>query len=73
MKAELISSILLEVLLGPSSKLYNDLLDEGLINSEFEADSPFTGDGYFVLSCGGETEQPELVRDRIFAALQDVE
>ena len=70
-KAELIASVLLEVLLGPSSKLYNDLLDEGLINSEFEADSPFTGDGYFVLSCGGETEQPEVVRDRIFAALED--
>ena len=70
-KSELIASALLEVLLGPSSKLYNDMLNEGLINSEFEADSPFTGDGYFVLSCGGETEQPEVVRDRIFAALRD--
>jgi predicted Zn-dependent peptidase len=67
---ELIASALLEVLLGPSSKLYNDLLDEGLINSEFEADSPFTGDGYFVLSCGGETEHPEEVRDRILDALK---
>ena len=70
-KAELIASTLMEVLLGPSSKLYNDMLNEGLINSEFEADTPFTGDGYFALSCGGETEQPELVRDRIFAALED--
>ncbi len=70
-KAELISSTLLEVILGPSSKLYNDLLQEGLINSEFDTDTPFTGDGYFVLSCGGETEQPETVRDRILAALQD--
>lgn len=70
-KAELISSTLLEVILGPSSKVYNDLLQEGLINSEFDTDTPFTGDGYFVLSCGGETEQPETVRDRILAALQD--
>ena len=69
-KAELISSTLMEVLLGPSSKLYNDMLGEGLINSEFEADTPFTGDGYFVLSCGGETEQPELVRDRILETLE---
>ncbi len=69
-RAELIASVLLEVLLGPSSKLYNDMLNEGLINSEFEADSPFTGDGYFVLSCGGETEEPEKVRDRILEALE---
>ena len=70
-RAELIASTMMEVLLGPSSKLYNDLLNEGLINSEFEADSPFTGDGYFVLSCGGETTEPETVRDRIIAALEE--
>ena len=70
-RSELIASALLEVLLGPSSKLYNDLLNEGLINSEFEADSPFTGDNYFVLSCGGETTEPEKVRDRILAALEE--
>lgn len=70
-KTELLSWAMLEVILGPSSKLYNDMLQEGLINSEFDIDSPFNGDGYFVLSCGGETQQPEVVRDRILAALQD--
>lgn len=68
-KAELLSSTLLEVLLGSASKLYNDMLGDGLINSEFETDIPFTGDGYFVLSCGGETHDPEQVRDRILAEL----
>lgn len=69
-RAELIASTLLEVLMGPASPLYNEMLRDGLINSEFEADSPFTGDGYFVLSCGGETQEPERVRDRILAELR---
>ena len=73
LKAELLASITMEALLGPASKLYNDLLREGLINSEFEADSPFTGDGYFVLSCGGETNEPEKVRDRIIEALREAQ
>ena len=69
-RAELLTSTLLEVLLGPSSKLYNEMLEEGLINSEFEADTPFTGDGFFVLSCGGETHDPQTVRDRILTELR---
>lgn len=72
LRAELTASMLLEVLLGPSSKFYNDMLQEGLINSEFDADSPFTGNGFFCLSCGGESRQPEVVRDRVIAELERV-
>lgn len=72
LRAELTASVLLEVLLGPSSAIYNSLLQEGLINSEFDADSPFTGNGYFCLSLGGESRQPEIVRDRILAELERV-
>ena len=73
MRAELMSSILLEAILGPSTKLYTEMLEEGLINSEFDTDSPFTGSGFFCLSCGGESEQPEVVRDRIIAELRRVQ
>lgn len=68
-KAELLASTLLDALLGPASGLYNEMLNDGLINSEFETDAPFNGDGYFVLSCGGESHDPEQVRDRILAEL----
>ncbi|MBP0973188.1 MAG: insulinase family protein, partial [Oscillospiraceae bacterium] len=47
LRAELMSSILLEAILGPSTKLYTGMLEEGLINSEFDTDSPFTGSGFF--------------------------
>ncbi|MCR4647341.1 MAG: insulinase family protein [Oscillospiraceae bacterium] len=73
LRAELMSSILLEAILGPSTKLYNNMLEEGLINSEFDADSPFAGSGYFCLTCGGESQQPEVVRDRIIAELRRVQ
>ncbi len=67
--AELMADILMKTLLGPSTELYNNMLREGLINSEFDTDTPFTGDGYFCLSCGGESRQPEEVRDRILTEL----
>ena len=73
LRAELMSSILLEAILGPSTKLYTGMLEEGLINSEFDTDSPFTGSGFFCLSCGGESQQPETVRDRIIAELRRVQ
>ena len=73
MRAELMSSILLEAILGPSTKIYTEMLEEGLINSEFDTDSPFTGSGFFCLSCGGESKQPEVVRDRIIAELRRVQ
>ena len=69
-RTALVSSMLLETLLGASSPFYNDALHEGLLNSEFDVDAPFYGDGYFVVSCGGETAQPELVRDRILQVLE---
>ena len=70
LRAELTATSLLDVLLGPSSRFYNELLQEGLINSEFDVDTPFTGSGFFCLSCGGESRQPETVRDRIIAEFE---
>jgi len=70
LRSELIATSVLDVLLGAGSPFYQKLLTEGLINSEFDTDSPFTGDGYFVLSCGGESEHPEEVRDRIIAEIE---
>lgn len=70
LRAELTAATVFEVLFGPSSEFYNTMLREGMLNSEFDIDTPFTGDGFFALSCGGESRQPELVRDRILAVLE---
>ena len=72
-RAVMLADISFDAILGSSSRLYNDLLSEGLINFEFSADTPFTGDGYFVLSVTGESRSPEIVRDRILAELERVQ
>lgn len=72
LRAELTASLLLEAVLGPSSAIYNDLLQESLINSEFDADAPFAGNGFFCLSVAGESRQPETVCDRILEELERV-
>jgi predicted Zn-dependent peptidase len=68
-RAELTANMLMQVLLGPSSDLYRELTEAGLINSEFGVEAPFTGEGYFALVCGGESRDPETVRDRILATV----
>ncbi len=71
LRAELTAALLMETLFGASSGFYDDLVRKGLLNSEFEVDGPFSGDGYFMLSCSGESADPETVRDRIFEVLED--
>ena len=70
LRAELTADAVLNVLYGQCSEFYQKMTEEGLINSEFEVDSPFTGNGYFVLSLGGESRKPEVVRERILEVLR---
>ncbi|MCX7843577.1 MAG: insulinase family protein [Clostridia bacterium] len=61
---EIAVKILLEMIVGRSSKLYNDLYSEGLINSSFDFD--FTIEENYAFSMlGGESKDPHQVRDRI--------
>ncbi len=71
LKAELAAYMSMQVLLGTTSDFYRDMTEQGLINSEFGVDSPFSGDGYFSLICGGESRDPEAIRDRIFEVIAD--
>jgi len=64
LKEKIESDILLEMLAGKSSKLYNSLLEEGLVNDRFEA-SYFTGHGYAVEIFEGESNEPYKVADAI--------
>lgn len=58
------SSILMELAAGPTSKLYNKLTEEGLINSSFSYEC-FYGNGFFCNIFSGESSDPIAVQKRI--------
>lgn len=70
-KAEMVASMALSLIAGPTSSLYKDLTEEGLINSSFSTEV-FTGDGYFANIFGGESPEPEKVFDRLKAEIERV-
>ncbi len=53
-----------ELLVGETSPLYKELYDSGLINSAFYSET-FAGNGYFVPIFGGESREPEKVKERL--------
>jgi len=56
--------LLLEMIMGKSSKLYNYLYSQGLINNTFEFD--YTNEECYAFSMfGGESTDPKRVRDEI--------
>jgi len=64
LKRIITTNICLELLIGKSSKLYNDLYNEGLITSNF--DFEYTGEiGYGYTLIGGEVSDPIRVSERI--------
>lgn len=63
--------ILLDMIIGRSSELYEQLYNEGLINSTFEFD--FTMENTFAFSMlGGETTDPLAVKDKFSNALEKI-
>lgn len=58
------ASIMMSLMFGSTSTLYKELIEEGLVNSQFESEV-FYGDGYFSCICGGESKNPREVRARI--------
>jgi predicted Zn-dependent peptidase len=58
------ADLLLEVLAGRASPLYNKLMESGLINSSFGADY-FDGPGFGVWIFAGESSDPDKVSDEI--------
>ncbi len=60
---------LLQILAGESSKLYNELLDEGLINSSFSFEF-FEGRGHSAVIFGGESMNSDKVEGKIIEAIE---
>lgn len=72
LQAQIEAHIAMRVLAGTSSPLYQELLQEGLINPTFSSEI-FNGDGFFTVIFGGESRDPRAVRDRIAAALTNAQ
>ncbi|MCL2578782.1 MAG: insulinase family protein [Oscillospiraceae bacterium] len=64
--------ILLDVIAGESSPLYRKLFDDGLINQSFEGEAMASRD-YSLVFFGGESRDPEKVRDAILAEVARLE
>ena len=61
-------NILLEILAGDTSELYNKMFDNGLINTSFSKEY-FTGFGYEAIMFDGESVNPQAVADEIKKAV----
>lgn len=65
------SDICASLLADTSSEFYQNLLSAGIINSTFGFET-FCGDGYFSLIFSGESNQPDVVRDKIIAEIERI-
>lgn len=68
-KKEMVTSLVLDVVFGSSSKLYNELYEEGLIDDEFDA-GYVAEKGYGHTIVGGETADPEGLFTRLLAGIK---
>jgi predicted Zn-dependent peptidase len=63
-KAKVETELLLDMIVGETSRLYRDLYDKGLINSTFGADV-MASEGYFVSMIEGESKDTKQVEQEI--------
>ncbi len=64
-------TILLEILAGNTSDLYNSLFEQGLINASFSKEY-FIGFGYEAVIFDGESKNPQLVSEKIKEAVANL-
>ena len=72
LKKEIITSLLMEIVLGEGSDLYNRLYNDGLINDSFDSD--YEGEvSYGFSSIGGESDDPEKVQEIILDTFEKLD
>ena len=69
LEEEIIGEIIMEVLSGATSELFNKLYDLNIVNGTFEGEI-FTGKDYYATIISGETAQPEILIEEIEAAIK---
>lgn len=65
----LAAAIAASLITDASSDMYQKLLKDEVINCGFSYEV-FMGDGYFAVIFGGESEQPEIVRDAVLSEVE---
>ncbi len=71
LKDVICSNIILELVVGKTSKLYSDMLSDGLINTAFGFEF-FEGYGYACQIYSGESRDPEKVRELISGKINEL-
>jgi len=71
LKREVAVKILLEMIMGKSSALYNELYSQGLINNTFEFDYNIE-ENYAFSMFGGESQDPFKVKDYISGKIEEL-
>lgn len=71
LEMEICNKIILSMIMGSSSKLYNELYSENLIDRSFGYD--YTIEENYAYSCfGGDSKDPNMVKNRILKEIEDV-
>ena len=71
MREEIVGDLAAEALFGESSALYLRLYEDGLIDSSFGGGFE-TVNGCAMLTCGGDSDEPEKIRDAILLRVQEL-
>lgn len=70
-KEELVGEIIMNVLSGSTSKLFNKLYDKNIVNGTFEGEI-FSGDDYYASIISGETAAPDILIKEIDEAVKEI-
>ena len=71
MRGEIVGELAAEALFGESSALYQKMYEAGIIDSSFGGGFE-TIDGCAMMTLGGDSEDPEAVRDAIFRQIREL-
>ena len=70
-KEELCGEIIMDVLTGATSKLFNKLYDRNIVNGTFEGEV-FSGADYYATIISGETAYPDMLLEEIELAINEL-
>ncbi len=70
-KQNIIGDIIIDVLTGSTSELFNKLYDSNVVNGTFEGEI-FSGDDYYSSIISGETSNPKLLISEVQQAISDL-
>ena len=70
-REELCGEIIMDVLTGATSKLFNKLYDKNIVNGTFEGEI-FSGTDYYATIISGETAHPNVLLQEIEQAIDDL-